>query len=190
MVIGREGFVALIALLGLERLFELGLSRRHAKAAFRAGAVEVGSGHYLALVVFHTAFLGSCLLELELLHPSAPSLVEDCALAVAILAQILRYWAILSLRDHWNTRIIVWPQGAPVRRGPYRWMRHPNYLAVILELAAVPMVHGCFRTAIAFTLGNAILLAIRIPVEERALGEAYRAAFASTRRFVPGRSHG
>jgi methyltransferase len=69
-------------------------------------------------------------------------------------------------------------------------MRHPNYLAVILELAAVPMVHGCLRTAIAFSVGNALLLAVRIPAEERALGDPYRAAFGSTRRFVPGRSNG
>jgi methyltransferase len=193
MVIGGRFFVALVGLLAAERLFELLLSRRHARAAFQAGAIEAGRGHYPVIVLFHTAFLASCVLELALFHPAAPAVVEDCALAVAVLAQALRYWAILTLGDRWNTRIIVWPAGpdaAPVQRGPYRFMRHPNYLAVIVELAAFPMVHGCFRTAIAFTLGNAMLLAIRIPAEERALGEAYRTAFATTRRFVPGRLDG
>jgi methyltransferase len=190
MVIRGWFFLALVELLAVERLFELWLSRRHARAAFQAGGVEVGRSHYPVIVLFHTAFLASCVLELELFRPSAPAAIEDCALVVAILAQVLRYWTVATLGNRWNTRIIVWPDDAPVRRGPYRWMRHPNYLAVILELAAVPMVHGCFRTAIAFTLGNAVLLAIRIPAEERALGEAYRTAFGSTRRFVPGRSHG
>ena len=183
-------FLGLIGLLAAERLLEQWLSRRHARAAFGAGAIEAGRGHYPAMVLFHGAFLGSCVLELELFRPSAPSPVEDAALAVAILAQALRYWAVFTLGDRWNTRIIVWPGGAPVLRGPYRWMRHPNYLAVILEPAAVPMVHGCFRTAIAFSVGNALLLAIRIPAEEQALGETYRAAFGATRRFVPGRYHG
>ena len=188
-MVGDHFFLGLIGLLAVERLFEQWLSRRHAKAAFRAGAIEAGRGHYPALVLLHAAFLGSCVLELELFHPAAPRPVEEAALAAAILAQALRYWAVVSLGDRWNTRIIVWPDGAPVRRGPYRWMRHPNYMAVILELAAVPMVHGCFRTAIAFSLGNAMLLGIRIPVEEQALGEAYRTAFADQPRLLPGRAH-
>ncbi len=189
MVIGKGVFLGLVGLLALERLFEQSLSRRHARVAFRAGALEAGGGHYPAMVLFHTAFLVSCVVELELFHPSAPAAVEDAALTAAVLAQALRYWAVLTLGERWNTRILVWPDSAPVRRGPYRWLRHPNYLAVIVELAAVPMVHGCFRTAVVFTLGNALLLAVRIPAEERALGESYRALFRSTRRFVPGPNH-
>jgi methyltransferase len=72
-----------------------------------------------------------------------------------------------------------------VTGGPYRYLRHPNYLAVVLELAAVPLIHGCWRTALAFSVGNAILLAVRIPAEERALGELYQSAFAGRPRFVP-----
>jgi len=182
-------FTGLLAALAGERILELWLSRRNAQRAFRAGAVEAGRGHYPAIVAFHTAFLASCFLELEVFHPTAPPLVEDAALAVAVLAQALRYWAIVTLGERWNSRIIVWPDRAPVRSGPYRFLRHPNYLAIIAELAAFPMIHGCFRTAIAFSLGNAMLLGIRIPVEEQALGEAYRTAFADQPRLLPGRAH-
>ena len=185
-MIGGRLFLGLIALLACERLFELWLSRAHARAAFRAGAHEIGRRHYRAMALFHAAFLGSCVLELIRFRPSAPAAVEDLALVVALAAQGLRYWAVAALGPRWNTRILVWPDAPPVRRGPYRWLRHPNYLAVILELAAVPMVHGCFRTAIVFSLGNALLLAIRIPAEEHALGDSYRTAFASTPRLLPG----
>jgi len=190
MVVSDRLFLGCIAALAGERLFELWLSRRHRRAALRAGAVEAGRGHYLAMVLFHSAFLASCIVELTVWHPAAPATVEDLALAVALAAQGLRYWAVFTLGERWNSRIIVWPDRAPVTAGPYRFVRHPNYLAIVLEMSAVPMIHGCFRTAISFTLGNAMLLAIRIPAEERALGEAYRTAFAGTPRFLPGRRDG
>ena len=96
----------------------------------------------------------------------------------------------VTLGERWNARIIVWPNRGPELGGPYRFVRHPNYLAIVLELVSVPLIHGCFRTAIAFSLGNVVLLSIRIPAEERALGETYRIAFAAKRRFFPRRSHG
>jgi len=85
---------------------------------------------------------------------------------VALVAQALRYWAIASLGDRWNTRIIVVPGLEPVTRGPYRFLRHPNYVAVVLELAAVPLIHGAWVTAAVFTLGNALLLLVRIRADE------------------------
>jgi methyltransferase len=178
-------FLGLLAALAAERLFELWLSRRNAQAAFRAGAIEVGRGHYWVMAIFHTAFFASCIFELLWFHPEAPAAIEIGALGLAIAAQALRYWAIAALGDRWNTRVIVRPADPPVQAGPYRWLRHPNYLAVMAELLAVPMVHGCFRTAIAFSLGNAALLAVRIPAEERALGSHYRSVFATTARFWP-----
>jgi methyltransferase len=99
------------------------------------------------------------------------------ALAAALLAQGLRWWAVVSLRGRWTTRIVVLPGATPVTGGPYRWLRHPNYLAVVVELLAVPLIGGAVVTAAAATLGNAALLAVRIPAEERALGAAWAAAF-------------
>jgi methyltransferase len=107
------------------------------------------------------------------------------ALAVALGTQGLRYWAVWTLGDRWNTRVIARRGDAPVTRGPYRYLRHPNYLAVVLELAAVPLIQGCWRTALCFSLGNAILLAVRIPAEERALGDLYRSAFEGRPRLIP-----
>jgi methyltransferase len=111
------------------------------------------------------------------------------ALAVVLGAQALRYWAIATLGWRWNTRIVVVPGAAPVTGGPYRFVRHPNYVAVIAEMVALPLVHGAWLTALAFTLGNAWLLRVRIHAEERALGEHWEHAFAGRPRFVPG-GHG
>ena len=94
--------------------------------------------------------------------------------------------AVTTLGERWNTRIIVSPDRAPVTSGPYRFMRHPNYLAVVIEIAAVPMIGGAIFTAIAFSIGNALILAVRIPAEERAMGGRYADALGSRRRFFPG----
>jgi methyltransferase len=88
---------------------------------------------------------------------------------VVICAQVLRYWVIGTLADRWNVRVIVVPGEPAVRRGPYLLLRHPNYAAVVLELVALPLVHSAYLTAIAFSVANALLLRVRIRVEERAL---------------------
>jgi methyltransferase len=106
-------------------------------------------------------------------------------LAGTIAGQALRYWAVLTLGERWNTRIIVIPEAPPIADGPYRYLRHPNYLAVVLELACIPLIRGLWFTAIGFSLANALMLSIRIPAEERALGTDYARTFASRRRFVP-----
>jgi methyltransferase len=97
------------------------------------------------------------------------------------------WWAIATLGTRWCTRIIVLPGAPPVTGGPYRWLRHPNYLAVVVELAALPLAFGSWRTALAFSSANAALLAVRIRAEERALGAAWGEAFRGRRRLVPGR---
>lgn len=180
-----QAYWAFLALLGLERVLELVLSKRNARHAFARGGVEVGRGHYPFMVLFHTGFLAACALEPWLAGRPFPGVAGLVALGVALGAQALRYWAILTLGWRWNSRIIVVPGMAPVTGGPYRWVRHPNYVAVVLELAAVPLVHGAWVTALVFSLGNALLLRVRIRAEERALGELYAAAFARRPRFVP-----
>ncbi len=185
MVSSRTWFLVFLGLLIAERLVELVISKRNAARAFAQGGVETGQGHYRFMVVFHSLFLVACAAEVLGLSRPFPGASGFVALGVALVAQVLRYWAITSLGDRWNTRIIVVPGLAPVTRGPYRWLRHPNYVAVVLELAAVPLIHGAWVTAVVFSLGNALLLRVRIRAEEAALGAAYAEAFADRPRFIP-----
>lgn len=164
-------YTALIALVGVERLVELRLSVRNAKWAFARGATEHGQGHYPFMTVFHTTFLVACVAEPWLLDRPFPGALGFVALALAVGAQLLRYWAISTLGPRWNTRVIVLPRGEQlVGGGPYRFVRHPNYVAVCVELLVLPLVHGAWLTAVVFTVGNALLLRVRIRVEETALG--------------------
>jgi methyltransferase len=178
-------YLAFLGLLALERGAELLLSLRNARRARARGGVETGRGHYPGMVAFHALFLLACAAE-ALQRPAPPPPLALLGLGGALLAQALRWWAVAALGDRWNTRILVVPGEPPVTRGPYRRLRHPNYLAVVLEIACVPLAWGSWRTALAFSAGNAILLAIRIPMEERALGPAYAEALGSRPRLVPG----
>jgi methyltransferase len=185
VVISLRTYLLFLAILIVERVFELDLARRNARRAFQHGAVEVGQQHYRVMVAFHTLFIASCAVEPIFFPRAFPPAVAWLALCAELVAQALRYWAVATLGDRWNTRIIVSPDRAPVTDGPYRYMRHPNYLAVVIEIAAVPMIGGAIFTAIAFTIGNALILAVRIPAEERAMGGRYADALGSRRRFFP-----
>lgn len=170
-------YTALIVLVGIERLFELRLSLRNARWMFERGAREHGREHYGVMVVFHSAFLAACLAEPWVAGRAFVWPWSLLALGLALGAQVLRYWVIATLGTRWNTRVIVLPGWEPVTRGPYRFMRHPNYLAVIVEMAALPLVHGAWMTALFFSAGNLLLLRTRIRVEEHALGTGYTRAF-------------
>jgi len=185
MVTTARAYLVFLAILGVERLVELAISRRNMKRAFARGAVEVGQRHFRVMSVFHTAFLVSCAAEVLAFDRPFPGAIGVFSLVGALAAQGLRYWAISTLGDRWNVRIIVEPSAAPVTGGPYGYVRHPNYLAVVMEMAFVPLIHGAYLTAIAFSAGNAALLWVRVRAEERALGERYAAAFADRPRFVP-----
>jgi methyltransferase len=189
VVISPRTYLILLALLIVERIFELDRARRNARRAFEHGAIEVGQTHYRVMVAFHTLFIASCAVEATFFRHTFAPIVAWVALGAEILAQALRYWAVTTLGDRWNTRIIVSPDRAPVTGGPYRFMRHPNYLAVVVEIAAVPMIGGAIFTAIAFSIGNALILAVRIPAEERAMGGRYTEALGSRRRFFPSLRH-
>ena len=179
-------YALFIGLIGLERLFELWLSRRNARALFALGAVEAGGEQLKWMSLMHGAFLVSCVLEAWLLRRFFPGALGYLALGAAALAQGLRYWAVATLGPRWNVRVIVVPNQPPITNGPYRFVRHPNYLAVVIEVLAVPLVHGAWLTALSFSLLNALVLRARIRLEERALGPSYQAAFACLPRFLPG----
>jgi len=178
-------YLGLLFLLGCERVAELVVSRRNARRAFAAGGVEMGRRAYAVMVVVHALFPLACVGEVLFLKRPFPGTAGFAALVVALGAQALRWWAVATLGWRWNTRIVVVPDAAPVTGGPYRFLRHPNYLAVVLEMAAVPLIHGAWLTALVFSALNAAFLAVRIPAEERALGRPYAEAFEGRLRLVP-----
>jgi methyltransferase len=163
-------YVVLIVAVALERLAELVVSRRNLARARRHGGREYGFGHYPFMVFLHTGLLVACLVEATH-RPFIPALGWSM-LAVVVLAQGLRWWCITTLGPRWNTRIIVVPGLPLVDRGPYRRLRHPNYVAVVLEGIALPLVHTGWITAAVFTVVNAGLLRVRICAENAAMAQA------------------
>lgn len=164
-------YVVLVALVGLERLAELVVSKRNAAWSFARGGREFGREHYPAMVVLHSALLAGCLAEVALADRPFVAALGWPMLAVVLLSQGLRWWCITTLGQQWNTRVIIVPGLTLVRRGPYRWLRHPNYVAVVAEGAALPLVHSAWLTALIFTLLNGVVLKVRIASEESALTE-------------------
>ena len=159
------GLVQIVTLLvALQRLAELGYARRNARRLLAAGGVEHGAGHYPLFVALH----GAWLVALFVLVPAeAPA--DWGLLGLYGLLQLGRLWVIASLRGHWTTRVIVVPGAPLVTRGPYRFLRHPNYLVVALEIPVLPLAFGAWQIALVFGLANLALLAHRIRVEQRAL---------------------
>jgi methyltransferase len=156
--------IVILALVTLQRLGELWLSNRNTRRLLGQGAHEVGAGHYPLIVAIHALWL-ACLWWLAPGHG-----VDGFWLGMFVLLQVARIWVIATLGGRWTTRIIVLPDAPLVRRGPYRFVDHPNYLIVVGEIAALPLAFGLWQVALAFTLLNAAVLAIRIREENRALG--------------------
>jgi methyltransferase len=156
--------VIILALVTLERLFELWLANRNTKRLLAQGAREHAAGHYPLIVALHVLWLAS----LWWLARSRP--VDGFWLGIFILIEIGRIWVLATLGRRWTTRIIVAPAAPLVRRGPYRWLNHPNYAVVVAEIALLPLVFGLWRVALVFSALNAVLLWVRIREENRALG--------------------
>ena len=165
---GSRFTAAAVAALAVQRLGELAWSKRNERRLRERGAVEVGRSHYPAMVALHVGWLASTLVEAR--RPSAvPPVVRGAALGAFVVVQPLRYWAIASLGDRWSTRVLVPPGEAPLTTGPYRYLDHPNYVAVVIELAAMPLALGAWRTAAWATIANAAVLRRRLTVERDAL---------------------
>ena len=163
-------YYLLILAVGVERLVELVVSKRNARWAFAHGGREFGREHYPVMVAIHAGLLLGCVGEVWLLHRPFIGWLGWPMLTIALGAQALRWWCITTLGKRWNTLVIVLPEAPLVRSGPYRFLHHPNYVAVVAEGIALPLVHTAWLTAICFTVANAALLTVRIRVENAALG--------------------
>ncbi len=164
-----SAYVALVLAVGLERVVELVVAKRHLVWALARGGEEHGFAHYPVMVVLHTGLLVGCLAEVLAAGRPFEAALGWPMFVLVLAAQALRWWCIRTLGPQWNTRIIVVPGLALVGGGPYRFFRHPNYVAVVVEGVALPLVHSAWITALVFTVLNAVLLTVRIRVEDRAL---------------------
>ena len=161
-----------ILAIGAQRLVELVVARRNAKWSIAHGGKEFGRDHYPAMVSMHALLLISCVVEVWVLGRPFIGRLGWPMVAVVVLTTVVRWRCVAVLGKHWNSRLIV-ILGAPlVRDGLYRWVRHPNYTAVAVEVAALPLVHSAWLTAIVFSIANALVLSVRIRAENAALGYA------------------
>ncbi|MCR8993389.1 isoprenylcysteine carboxyl methyltransferase family protein [Brevibacillus laterosporus] len=180
-------FLLVIMIVIYQRCTELVIARRNARYIKEAGGYEVAAGHYKWIVSLHVVFFVSLIGEV-LLHVSTVSIpFYFWPFCVFCLAQLLRIWSMRSLGYFWNTRIFVLEGKKPVIHGPYRYIRHPNYLVVLIEGGMLPLTFGAWKTAVIFTVAQAIVLSVRITAEEEALQKAYKyeAWMKEKGRFIP-----
>lgn len=171
----------------IQRLLELYIAKRNATYIQSLGGFEVGKSHYPFIVALHAGFLVSVFLESKYIHSFTLQTYWIVPFVLFMFTQGLRFWIIITLGRFWNTRIFVLPNAKPLKKGPYRYLRHPNYLIVMLEMITVPLIFGAYMTAVIFPILNAIMLTIRINIEEKALSVhmKYDKEMAETPRFIP-----
>lgn len=164
-------FFILLLFVVTQRLVELVIARRNEKTMKAKGAYEIGASHYPYMIALHSLFF-ICLIAEVLYFDLRPSSFFPYMLLLFLLVQGLRVWCLASLGTFWNTKIIILPGAKVVAKGPYVFIRHPNYLIVLIEIALLPLMFGAYFTAITFSMLNIVMLSVRIPIEERALREA------------------
>lgn len=190
MTIALYGFILVV--LSLERLVELIIARRNTKWSLAQGGFEVAPRHYPYMVVIHIGLIVGSFSEVYFLKRPFNQYLFQTMLVLSLLCQGLRWWVITTLKKQWNTRIIIVPGLSRITNGPYRWLTHPNYLAVIIEGIAIPMMYSAWITALCFTISNLLLLSIRIRHENAALEQlsqlsvrVHRASDDSDQRLSP-----
>lgn len=166
---GEVAFTILLVLVAIERIVELIISKRNLTWSFAQGGIEFGRSHYKYMVVIHVFLLLGSLTEVWIVRPHLNLILSWTMFALAIASQGLRWWCIGSLGQRWNTLVVIIPGKAAVTSGPYKWFKHPNYVAVVIEGFALPMVGFAWRTAIIFTVLNTFVLRARLRSENAAL---------------------
>ncbi len=180
-------FLALLACVGIERVVELQVSRRHQRELARCGAPKSTDPQYRWMIALHAGVLIGAALEATLLRRPFIAWLAFPSLALFAFATLLRWWVIRALGVHWNTQVVNSASLGVVTGGPFRWVRHPNYLGVFVELIALPLIHTAWITAGFAAVGNALVLRNRLRIEEPVLDAvpAYRASMSGKPRFLP-----
>ncbi|MCY7833690.1 isoprenylcysteine carboxyl methyltransferase family protein [Bacillus spizizenii] len=163
-------FWLLIAILIAQRAAEMAVARQNEQKVKKQGAIEFGESHYPYIIIMHILFFLSLIAEVLLMNKQPSSWWIGIAAAILIV-QAVRYWALCSLGAYWNTKILVVPSAELVKKGPYKWMKHPNYTVVILEILLIPLLYQAYVTMCLFSIVNAVLLTVRIRTEDKALEE-------------------
>jgi methyltransferase len=181
-------FEGLLAVVGLTRVAELAISRRHQQRLARRHVLPRWEPHYRWMVALHVVVIAGAAIEVPALKRPFVPIVAACAAVLFLCGIALRWWAIRTLGEHWNVQVMDSAPLGVVVAGPFRWIRHPNYLGVFLELAALPMIHGAYIAALVAVLGNIWVLRQRLLVEEPMLAShpEYQHAMRGKARFVPG----
>ncbi len=187
MGVSKIAYLALLLAVALGRLLEMRLSARHQRRLASRGVAKVAEPHFRWMVLLHGGVLVSAALEVLLLRrPLIPGLATAMAL-LFLLANGLRWWVIATMSEHWNVEVMASTRLGIVTHGPFRWIRHPNYLAVFLELLALPLIHTAWLTALWGSVAHLRILRLRIATEENVLlaDPAYRTAMGTKPRFFP-----
>ncbi|MGH9775969.1 MAG: isoprenylcysteine carboxyl methyltransferase family protein [Candidatus Acidiferrales bacterium] len=181
-------YLALLGAAALGRVVEIFISRRNQRRLIAAGARRVPEAVFPWMVLLHAGVFAGAGLEVVFLHRPFLPFLGFSALAVFAFANVLRWWVIRTMAGHWNVQVMASTKLGVVTSGPFRWVRHPNYVAVVLELMALPLIHTAWLTALVATVANALVLWKRLSVEESVLlaDPAYREAMGSKPRFLPG----
>jgi methyltransferase len=181
-------YLALLLLVALLRIVELQISRRHQREMVAHGAAKVNDPRFRWMVLLHTGVLVGAAVEVVFLHrPFIPVLAAVC-FVIFLAANVVRWWVIRTLGEHWNVQIMNSTGLGVITTGPFRYVRHPNYAAVFVEMLVLPLIHTAWITAIASSLAHIVVLSQRLSTEERVLfsDAQYRAAMAGKPRFLPG----
>ena len=188
MDISVIAFLTLLIAVALLRIFELGISRRHQRQMIAHGATKVNEPRFRWIVLLHTAVLVGAALEVVLLHrPFIPTLAA-AMLLLFLAANALRLWVVRTMGEHWNVQVMNSTNLGVITSGPFRFVRHPNYAAIFLEIFSLPLIHTAWITALLGCVGYVVTISQRLAVEESVLlaNPQYRAAMAGKPRFVPG----
>jgi methyltransferase len=188
MELSVKAFLLLLLLVALQRIYELRISRRHQREMQAHGASKVDDPVFLSMVVVHTGILLGAALEVVFLHrPFYPLLAAIC-LAIFVATNVVRWWVIRTLGEHWNVQVMNSTGMGVITTGPFRYVRHPNYAAVFIEMLVLPLMHCAWLTASIGSAAHVLVLSRRINTEERVLfsDARYREAMYGKPRFLPG----
>jgi methyltransferase len=188
MDLGVILFLALLVAVAAMRIFELRISKKHQQDMTARGASKVKDPNFRWMALFHTLVLVGAAVEVVLLHrPFIPALGLPM-IALFVFANFVRWWVIRALGEHWNVQVMDSTKLGVITTGPFRYVRHPNYAAVFVEMIALPLIHTAWITALAGAAAHVLILALRLSTEERVLfaNPDYAAAMSSKPRFLPG----